>query len=263
VDIPDRIGTVRVRKLGDGSFFISRKNSEVEQYLDKHFTRVRGECRWVPTQIKEKTINDLVPLFAGKKVFIIGKGPSLDLVIEGIFGPDDSPIICINESIHHIEVLRIRNPIFAIQQDTGLKDTCKPKFGELFCSHMSKNFYANFPRKYIFHPTEYVGSNSELTVNVAIEIAKFLGAVQFVMVAFDGCTTGNTDYSTIVPYKPTKGGSPNRFLDHRRRIETHLKGIKTSWLTPKVPELTSSDTLQPLQHSPQAHHDAQTEHQMP
>jgi hypothetical protein len=258
MEIPDRVGTVRVRILGDGSFFISRRDKEVEKYLDKHFHRLGREPRWALGSGNNKSIAELEPLFAGKTVYLVGKGPSLDHLTADMFGNEDSPIICINEAIHAVDKLNVKNPTFAIQQDAGLKDTCQPKRGNLLVGNSARHFNGEFERKYVFNAKVYVEKN-ELTVCVAIEIAKALCATGFVMYCFDGCTVGNTGYSSIVSYPPTAGGDPKRFLDHKRRILARIGERQVTWITPEVPVEASPYTPLPLQDSPEEHHDDQTQ----
>lgn len=229
MQVPSKIGNVRIRTMADGSFMISRRDKDVEAYLDEHYMRLKNQLLWVPRPVKQANMPMLIPVFDGKPCNIVGKGPSLDRIKEATFTP--GPIICINESIHAVEPLQLPNPLFLIQQDAGLRDTCRPKLATTGCliAKMSQHYYANVPNVYVFEPRSYVGTNSELTVCCTIEIAKALGASSFQFLAFDACVNKNTRYAEAIGYPSTLGGLPARFLNHRARIEAHLTGYEATW----------------------------------
>ena len=219
-DVPDRIGNVRIRKLGDGTFFIARQKKDVVEYLDSRFQRIKNELRWAPKECAGKSLEDLLPIFKGRPCYVVGKGPSLDMIDSF---PELWPVLCVNDSIHAIEKLNVPNPLFCIQQDMGLEDKCKPEKAGLIVAYKARLFYHDFGNKYIYQPSVFLnGAKTGITVCIAIEIAKYLGSTRFVFKAFDACMDGSTDYAGSIGYPATNGGSPNRFLKHRQRIERQI-----------------------------------------
>src|SRR5690606_22645415 len=105
---PTEVEGRRVRIHRDGSFSVSRISSKARDDLNARFVQLEPD-RWLPSYAA-KNLKDLESTFSGKIVYIVGKGPSLDLIEK--LPIQDSPVICINEAIHKIEELEISNPIF-------------------------------------------------------------------------------------------------------------------------------------------------------
>ena len=230
--VPAQINNQRITVHGDGSFTIPRDNREAEAYLNKHYRRVPGERRWFKTVHAPQSLDTLIPIFKGKKCFIIGKGPSLDRLTEDAFDDESAPIIAINESIHKVELLQIKNPMFAIQQDMGLRDTCMPKRGAIIVSAHAQHWYAEELNKYVYDCRELNLESTQLSVICALTIAKKLGTTSFDLICFDACVNGTMDYAKCVGYEPTMGGDPRRFLKHRKHIEKHIEGYHVNWVIP-------------------------------
>lgn len=243
LNIPNSIGGMRPRLVGDGSFFLPRASRQLLKRMELDFVKMQGELRFYPKYLEEtKYFENLRPVFKDKKCYIIGKGPSLDHITSKLFPNEDWPILCMNESIHAIEKLELRNPIFSVQQDHGLGDTCKPKYGNIFVSYRARKAYEGFDRKYIYYPESYKGGRTTLTVLIAINIAISLGTKGFVMIAFDGYTNKDTRYADVIGYNPEAKGSPNRFLGHVHRIKKAVRGLPLSWIK-RDPNSGSFDTL--------------------
>jgi len=251
--VPAQVHKQRVTVHGDGSFTIPRRHREAEAYMDKHYRRVPGERRWFKTAHQGLSMEELRPIFHDKKCYIIGKGPSLDNLTEQAFDEPTAPIIAINESIHKVESLKIPNPIFALQQDMGLRDTCKPTRGKLLVSEHAQHWYAEYLNKYVYDYKELGVKQTQLSVICAIEIAKKYGVRSFDLICFDGCVTKNIAYAECVGHAPT--GDPKRFLEHPKHIEKHVQGYKVNWVIPTAdPSSASRGTRSlPLVH-PVTHH---------
>lgn len=213
----------RIRILSDGSFAIPRGDRVLESQLDTIYQRCPNELRWIPRGISNSEIEGLSPLFKNQWVFIIGKGPSLNGIdsIREILSL--GPIICINESIHKVEAIEGLDAtrLFAIQQDSSLRDTCRPKKGRLLISEGAKNWYPE--NKFVFDPSFYGFSSSELSVICAIEIAKQLGARGYFLIGFDAAITGDCSYAQdIVSKRQRNPRTGSRFLGHKKRIQESI-----------------------------------------
>ena len=231
-NVPSEIFKQRIRVWEDGSFTLPRAHKQAEEYMDAHYSRQSNELRWKRKAKPAKQLSELNSLFAGKKCYIVGKGPSLDNLTEDAFDDSTAPIICCNESVHTVVSLDLKNPIFAIQQDMGLHDTCRPKRGSIIVSEHAQHWYAEDLNKYVYKADDYKLVGSQLTAICAIEIAKRAGAVELHMLCFDACVTKETAYAKSVGYSAERGGKPDRFLTHRRHIDKHLT-IKHYWVIPK------------------------------
>ena len=235
-DYPESVNGVTTRINPDGSFSLPRCKREVQRYLDNKYIRCNGELRWFPRIIDAKTVDELKPLF-GDTCYIVGKGPSLDKLAKEHFKNTQAPVFCINESIHAIEALELKNPVIAIQQDTGLRDGAMPKKSKIAVSRDARFWYAQYPETYVYQPEHYKLASNSLTVLCAINIAKSFGVKNFKMLAFDACTDGETSYAKSVGKTP--GGTPERFLKHKQVIEA---AAKVEWITRKDLDSKESDT---------------------
>jgi len=252
--VPAEIHKQRIFVHGDGSFTIPRKHKEAEAFLDLNFRRIAGELRWVKRAFEPESLDSLKPLFNGKKCYIIGKGPSLDRLTRNAFAEEDAPVIALNEAIHKVETLGLKNPLFALQQDAGLHATCRPKTASILVSTNAQHWYADARNKYIFDSRKMGLSGSQLAVICAIEIAKSLGAKSFDLICFDACVNKEIAYAKCIGYEPTRGGDPKRFLNHRKHIEKHIKGFVVNWVIPTTrPSPTSSYTPLKQQEHPEEH----------
>ncbi len=132
-----------------------------------------------------------------------------------------------NESIHHIERLDLPNPIVCVQQDAGLRETCRPKKALWLLSKQAwkAGKGETYGRAVRYDPRECGGSSRSLTANVAIRYLSRAGVKKITMLAFDACLDPDRlDYAEAVGYAPdAKGKSPERFRsaceDMRRAAE--------------------------------------------
>ena len=249
--IPTQIGTTRIRQHANGSFGIIRHNTTVEKFLDEHFNRCKNELRWVPKIENVEEFKNLLPDFEGKTCYIIGKGPSLNYLNKKHF-PTNGPVIAINESIHKVETINMYNPTFMIQQDTSLKDTCRPKFATVLVASTAQNWYANYPKKLVFSRNN-LGVAVGVTSEYAVVIAKELKVKKIVFLCFDAVTNGNVEYADIIPYLSTRGGPTDRFKKNGKMMLAHIGDIPYVFVTPKHPLKEDGDKPQQSQDNPEEH----------
>lgn len=235
-NIPAKIGRSRIRTHGDGSVSIVRRDPVAEQYLDERMDRCKSERRWFPKFVAGSSpLASLQPIFVGKRCYIVGKGPSLDRIKKKDFPDTNAPIIALNESVLEVEKLDIPNPIFGLQQDSKLRDTCYPETAGIFVSQKSVPFYEGKPRVYAFSSLTYGLAINSLSVLAAMAIARSFGVKGFYFVCFDAATSNGKvlDYAKSVPYDATWGGDPKRFKTHRARIMHAARGLVVGWSTPR------------------------------
>jgi hypothetical protein len=112
-----------------------------------------------------------------------------------------------------------------LQQDTWLKETCRPKNAILLLNQSCQHWYADIKEKFVFYHLELRLSKRQLSVIYAIAFAKCCEVSKFILYAFDAATIKDTSYAKSIGYSPLKGGSPVRFLEHRKIIEKHAGKI--------------------------------------
>jgi Nucleotide-diphospho-sugar transferase len=234
VSIPARLGRVRIRTSEDGTVTIPRADRIAEAFLDEHMLRCRNELMWKPKFVEgTRSLSVLEPVFAGNRCYIVGKGPSLDKIKEKDFPDPRAPVIALNEAVLVIEQLDIPNPIFGLQQDARLKDTCYPEHAELLVSQKAIQFYDGKERVYAFSSLTYGLSINSLSVLAAMEIAKSFKTLGFYFVCFDAATSGKLEYAKSVPYSPAEVGDPKRFKGHKARMMHAARGLTVGWVTPR------------------------------
>ena len=226
-DCPKNVLGIRIRVSEDGSIWISRKHRKAEAWLDSKYIRKGKSLRWVKKTLSNKNVMLLKDEHEGKGCYVVGKGPSLDKV-EGLTN-QDWPIICINESIHKIEKLGLPNPIYCLQQDTWLQETCRPRKAVLITTDACKYHYRYYEPRYVFSPLQFGYRCTTLSAILAIKIAEVMGCVSVVMVSFDACVDGTLGYAKCVGYAATKGGKERRFLGHRRMITSQACVLPLRW----------------------------------
>ena len=220
-ELPTSINGVRIRHGNDGSILLARNNKELESYLDANYIRIPNQLAWFPKCKKGKGLDCIKGMFSDG-AYIIGKGPSLDDLTEADF-EKPYPVICINESIHKVEELKITNQLFCIQQDQSLKGTCQPRRGTLLIQDVCEGWYPDLENKIIYRMAEF-GCNSALTVQLAIRLVKQDGCKDVILYGFDSFNK-NTGYAKCIGYSPNRGGDPNRFLEHGKIISKELSSI--------------------------------------
>lgn len=232
--IPKRVCGVRTRDAGDGSFWLPRVTKGMEEFLNQNFNKFPNELRWYPKSSGEKDLDDVAGYFEGKDCYMVGKGPSLDQLTKKDFKDPRLPVICINESIHKVESLDLPNKVFAIQQDSWLKDTCKPKYAGIFLTTSCRYWYPEIKEKYVFHYTQIDLKSNNLTAIYAIAIARKYQSTGFIFLCFDSCVNNDTGYGSCIGYNSDRGGSPQRFLTHKRSFIDHASPLKIDFISPGV-----------------------------
>lgn len=220
-----------IRKTVDGGYYLARRNAKAEAYLDSIAERIET-LRWRPRKNNDSPLESLKPFFEGRRVYIIGKGPSLDALTLDYFKNLDAPIIAINEAIHKVESLWPQNTVFGLQQDLKLTNTCRPLRAAMLVETKASNFYADYQFAYVFDNRLLGLPPNALSVAAAIKIALRFGATGFVFISFDACVNTKTAYAECIGSKSSDGGEPSRFLKHRKAIESYIGNSPAEWITP-------------------------------
>jgi hypothetical protein len=178
-------------------------------------------------------INHLKNKHKGLTCYIIGKGPSLDAVTAETF-ERGCPIICLNESIHNIEALGIDNPMYVIQQDKALKESCKPSNEKttILLAGLCERLYQKYQRR-IVHRPEYFDvkpkghwPHSSL---MAVKYARLFGCKELRMVGFDQLTNGNDSYADSLKDKTLIPTSLNLRINNELLID-EIGNFPATWL---------------------------------
>lgn len=252
--IPKTVMGMKVREAGDGSFYLPRASRKVIDFLSKDFDRFPNEYRWYPKSVGVKDLNEMRRYFEGKECYLVGKGPSLDKLSKADFDNPRLPVICINESIHKVETLDLPNKVFAIQQDAWLKDTCRPEFAGLILSYSCRYWYPDVAEKYIFHYSQLGLKTNNITVVYALSLAKTFDSTGFRMLCFDACMNKDTGYGKCVGYTPDRGGSPDRFLSHKRTILKAAEPLPIEFISLKRPSCKAVDRQLQSHNNQKEHH---------
>lgn len=233
-EIPDLVCGKRVRRNADGSFFLPRATPEDIKEINTMFYKYPGELKWCPRSVGSLTIEELRPTFKDKDIYIVGKGPSLDVLSKDDFPNPESPVIGINEAIHKIETLDLPNPLFVCTQDAWLKDTCRPKTAIVLAHYTAQHWYADYAKKIVYHCSEIGLPKSNLTAIHALSLGRLLKCKSFKMLCFDSCVDSTMGYAKCVGYPATRGGDPNRFKVHRSRFDKYSDGTPIEYLACKA-----------------------------
>ena len=176
-------------------------------------------------------INGLHNKHKDRACYIIGKGPSLDSVTAETF-ERDCPIICLNESIHIIEALEIDNPVYVIQQDAALKESCKPKRGMLLLAGLCKRHYKTFARKIIHTPADFGVKRKNYWPHsslVAVKYARIFGCAELRMVGFDQLVSGDCSYAESIKDASLIPQSANLRMNNELLID-EIGKLSATWL---------------------------------
>ncbi len=184
-------------------------------------------------------IEQLKDRHVGKKCFLIGKGPSLDRIdsMQGML--TSGVVMCVNESIHKIESLGIVHPpLYVVQQDYALKDTCVPRLpgtthlmnsfqriDKRKCGRVEKSEWN--PHALLYDPQDLGCFNGTCTAAIAIRIAKIMGMSEFIFVGFDSWkNNGSLEYAGCIGYSSKEKRPAERFLAEKNYIVDALGGCK-------------------------------------
>ncbi len=229
LDIPKSIDKVRIRIGVDGLFWIHQKNKKAEAWLDKHLERIGTECRWRKKIVSLNTFSSLKGTYQDQDCYIIGKGPSLDKLKRTDF-VSNGPVIAINDSIRIIEGFKLANPIFAIQLDDRLKDSCLPRMGQMLAMMTCAEWYADHLNTYFFDWKDVNLKPGMPSLVPAVAVGKHMGCSSFKMMCFDAAVTKELGYAECIPEKPI--GNQKMWFDHRRQVEESFPADQIEWILP-------------------------------
>ena len=173
---------------------------------------------------------------AATRAYVVGKGPSLDALTVADFPDATAPVLAVNEAIHAIERLGLPNPLFCVQQDAGLNETCRPKAATWLLSAQAwktgKGDTCQHAIKYT--PAEFGLLSKTLTSAVAMRLARLAGIRDITMLAFDAHFSGNCDYATAIGHEPVNKNK--RFIKFAQMLDGFMaqqSGVKLTWQPPK------------------------------
>jgi len=245
---------LRVRVLIDGSFVVPRVKKELRARLDQFFTRVDNtDDRWYLKFYLEHT--DFADQFAGKVCYIIGKGPSLDNLSLDDFPESDAPIIAINEAIHKVESLGLPNPTFMMQQDTYVGEDALPIDATVLLECKAVGLYHDYEKLQMFCWHELGVNHRNCTAALAAAFAQKFNAERLVMLCLDACAKGTLGYAGCIGKNPESYGPGDRFLKHRKMIESSTT-LPIEWITPTYRVASTSYIPSPLPDNLEEHHES-------
>lgn len=256
VGVPNEVCKQRIRRNLDGTFGIARKHRQAMAELDANFVRVPGELKWYAKGKSGHDINKLRPILKNKYVYMIGKGKSLDRLSKKDFPNPAAVIMCVNESIHKVESLDLPNVTLAMQHDVRLQRKCLPKKAAIIINPALLHWYHDIENKYILSPPFVDEPRACLTSILGLKLAKKFGCLKITFLCFDACIDGSLDYADCIGHTPSRGGNPQRFLEHCQRIKLALDNHPHEFIIVKAPEEASTGTHQPLLDSPVEHHES-------
>jgi len=222
----ERYGNI-VEQRQDGAYFLKRRHSLAESFLDKHYRRNGRDLLWFPIALPAKPLVDL-PIT--DHVYMIGKGPSLDnitrhhLAMRSVSRTGSSDlVVCLNESIHAIEAIQPNNPLLAVQQDMCLLGKCRPLYSPILIHEQLRNWYSDVQERYEFKPVR-----GAVTAVHTILILKSLGVRSITLLAFDALLErgASTEYAKVIGHGP--GTNPDRFAQQKNAILEALTGVQYS-----------------------------------
>lgn len=190
--------------------------------LDVLYVREHGETTWAPRYGNSIALDQLE---LQGEIAIIGKGPDLDKLNRNTLSEFDA-VICVNQSIHKVERLKTRAPVYSIQSDMRLKDMCKPRQGKLIVTLLAAHFYKKFDEKYVFRLNE-LDVDRLCTAAFAVELARKAGARRFKMFAFNAVTQDNFEYARCIGGQPADTQSWHR---HKAMIEKAAGDVTVDWV---------------------------------
>lgn len=212
-----------IMREDDGSYVLLQRDTKIEAEMDRTHVRWPGEMRWSPkrTGMEYRNYNRLYskitsPTYQPRAV-IIGKGPSLDKITNQDFARSDI-VICCNDSIHRIVALCLKLPLYSVQLDESLRDTCRSNHANHFISPWAKDWV---PEATVIPLETPKRGEKLLTVLEAIRTAKHMGCGAFHLMGFDAMF-GKLGYANCIGY--SAGKNQQRFLAHGDFIKRELEG---------------------------------------
>ncbi|MBR4220331.1 MAG: hypothetical protein IKR81_04190, partial [Victivallales bacterium] len=171
--------------------------------------------------------------------YLVGKGKSLDTLTPLDFPDHEAPVLCCNEAIHTIEKLALANPVFCIQQDASLKETCRPERSGWLLSSQAWGLGKGdaYPLAQKFIPDEHGLKSSTLTAAVALRLLAEAGTRRVVMLAFDAHVNRDCNYADAIGHTHhLETQKDDRFIrggEYIERYGTHVLGLHLAFQPPK------------------------------
>lgn len=231
-----------IKRTADGGVILIRQNKQAEAILNRLCKPVEKN-KWILHRnsfCESEFMKTQKDVYKDKTCYIVAKGPSLDKIpfSQSLF-KSDCPIIALNESIHKVEghyknkdnVQQITNPLYCVQQDTILGETCYSKYGTMILPFYCK-WYHNHPKVLTVIHSELVVKDKRfpLSIETAILVAKHWGCSDIVFMACDAAVNGNCDYANSIGHEPR--GDRTRYLEHIPLINRTLDGMKHEYQYP-------------------------------
>ena len=198
---------------------------------------IKGENLTPILKGNTKSIQKLKGQFKGQTAYIIGKGPSLKYLSTENFKEEGGVVIPLNEAIIVAENIGLPSSFSILSQQKDGKPECmvKPKSAPLLLHEQeSKDWFPDYPERYIFDVATDYGIHHCNSVIAAIELSKLMGCKKIVFLCFDFYIDNISEYP-----KDSRLGKlhaiPNR-LKHlegqKLQIPLHTKDIETEFIKP-------------------------------
>ncbi|HPT70871.1 MAG TPA: hypothetical protein PLE74_01155 [Candidatus Cloacimonadota bacterium] len=199
IEYPKEVKNCRRDPLG--RLILPKPNKQIEVILDRFAKRVEP-LAWVLHPIeKRKIIGDTKDRYKDKVCYIVGKGPSMDNLKEKHFDPD-CPIIGLNQAIHKIESLNIKNDMYCVQQDSQLGEICWSKRGTMLLPYITSAWYTRHPSVFTYNMEDFNIPNNfhPQSICMATHIAKLWGCKKIIYYGCDSFINGNIEYAKSLNY---------------------------------------------------------------
>lgn len=192
-------------------------------------------------------IEDFKNRHPGARACVIGKGPSLDTIDELRDYLERSVVFTCNEAVHKIELLDLRAPVYAVQQDSALGRKCVPLQAVHFMNcyqlvranrkqklrRVAKSEWN--PLAVLYDPCSFGQSHTAFTAIMAAALARYMGCTELVFLCFDSWAPhGATHYARCV------GGPPDEGLRHAvdgKAIRAEVKRMGFESVTARHPKV--------------------------
>ncbi|MHB9003927.1 MAG: hypothetical protein ACYC6C_07660 [Coriobacteriia bacterium] len=192
----------------------------------------------------------------GETCYIVGKGPSLANLTKAAFGP--GPVICLNQSIRHVQRLGLDNKVYSMQKDgcgayhqrdvgcAGCDGEVSPmRYPDgsvtlLLHEHESRNCLPGHPDRLVFDAEGDLGFEWWSTsAPCAIRIAKIFGCSRVVLLCHDSLV-GDYRTAAISDDKPVEvsetGPGQSNYEPIAQLVQQELAGIDHEIVFPEAPD---------------------------
>jgi len=225
-----------IKRTADGGIILIRQNKQAETILNRLCKPVEKN-KWILHRVSmgdSEFVKTQKDMYKDKTCYIVAKGPTLDKIPfdKGDLFKPDCPVIALNEAIHSVEKHgAIANPLYCVQQDTILGETCYSKYGTMILPFYCK-WYHDHPKVLTVIHSELAVKDKRfpLSIETAVLVAKCWGCSDIVFMACDAAVNANCDYAPSIGHEPR--GEKKRYLDHLPLINKTLDGMKHEYQYP-------------------------------